>query len=300
MTELKKCPFCGSNPEHSVWSDHNYNRAECEECDYSFDYFHSFDELAAAWNRRAESEPSKAGGWTDEQISLYFRKQGWEVLPIQTFPELGEAVRAILSANVEQTKREDGISIKGRLRSAARNAVNRDLLLNALDYIEALEKIVQRYRDEAEKRMDADLLLALRQITGSIVPHEDGEWGREVLAIANRALEVHRPAAPPSAQTVAQERELFRQFARKELSVYWSEGAEIPSSMLSLWKVWQARAALAAPAQLSDEQILQKADDFGIDYDGSFYRNPDEDKANLLEFARALLSAAQGKESGNG
>lgn len=49
----------------------------------------------------------------------------------------------------------------------------------------------------------------------------------------------------------------------------------------------------------TDEQILKLADDFGIDYDGSFYRNPDEDKANFLEFARALLSApAQAKSEG--
>lgn len=60
-------------------------------------------------------------------------------------------------------------------------------------------------------------------------------------------------AAQPSAQTVAQERELFRQFARKELSVYWLEGEEIPSSMLRLWDVWQARAALQAQMAQSGE-----------------------------------------------
>lgn len=180
------------------------------------------------------------------------------------------------------------------------------------DFIDTLRGFTKAYPED----IFTPLTEAERKQMGSLLDRASAGMGRHMAKFMAQAADmIERLAAPPSAQTVAQERErivvdlvklydsrrpaggVHGQIVGLEPYVIRANGNAL-SVLLDAAEL--ISAALAAPAQLSDEQILQKADDFGIDYDGSFYRNPDEDKANLLEFARALLSAAQGKESGNG
>lgn len=153
-------------------------------------------------------------------------------------------------------------------------------------------------------------------------------------------------SSPLVAQTVAQEREAFEKWVRRESSridltpskdlfcrdgrfpaTYWSEETE------TAWRAWANKpAALAAPAQLSDEQPWQPMLTAPLDgteveltirhnnwiYASGKDREQWEQivRAKWIDFNgggwtwhgmagmpvgwRALLSAAQGKESGNG
>lgn len=50
--ELKTCPFCGNQPLISQWSNHGYWRINCDDCDIEMDFYHSREDVIAAWNRR--------------------------------------------------------------------------------------------------------------------------------------------------------------------------------------------------------------------------------------------------------
>lgn len=117
----------------------------------------------------------------------------------------------------QDAQERDVTSIKGRLRDAASNAQNRDLLLNTLDYIEALERIVARYRADAESRLDT----ALANNTDEKVELYFQRQGWEVLPIqtfgelgeAVRALTTAQPAEKPE-DAIAELLALYREVKR--------------------------------------------------------------------------------------
>ena len=62
MSELKPCPFCGSERvEYVPTPEQHYDGHEegfiwCHGCDFSSDVFLDFEIAAGKWNRRAEHE----------------------------------------------------------------------------------------------------------------------------------------------------------------------------------------------------------------------------------------------------
>ncbi|WP_420801587.1 Lar family restriction alleviation protein [Providencia rettgeri] len=60
MSELKKCPMCGSNKlgilTHKFDGVDRFHRVECTECELATGLKYTKQEAIAAWNRRANDE----------------------------------------------------------------------------------------------------------------------------------------------------------------------------------------------------------------------------------------------------
>ena len=100
----------------------------------------------------------------------------------------------------------------------------------------------------------------------------------------------------------AQEREAFEKFVSDQgvAANYLGDG-QYGFGVQLAWQAWQARAALVAPAQLTDDDILQMLATHGIGYvivgsksDGETVPFCGEDAETYVKAIRAVLVAAQG------
>lgn len=76
-SELKPCPFCGSEAElvvrYSVDYDQDVYYARCKKCDATIDFF-SHSAAVEAWNRRAERTAKVTDTW---KIGGYNELNAW-------------------------------------------------------------------------------------------------------------------------------------------------------------------------------------------------------------------------------
>lgn len=152
---------------------------------------------------------------------------------------------------------------------------------------------------EARKRVAAALDLP----TNGLRDGKPVSFGWEYLiGLIEDAVKVAEgEAAPPSAQAVAQERDAFEKWAKPRWPhpVDWEPVIGKPHKLNNFelqaaWSAWQARAALAAPAQLSELAHQPECDLLKpsvIEHEGKQIAVARDCNC------RALLCAAQGKES---
>lgn len=93
MTELKPCPFCGSDEVRiAVTYAPRWYYGECEECYARTDYFLSQAEAVAAWNTRAGSDEL----YTREDVEGAF-VSGYSLgtLPVGSDPQWDENAQTV-------------------------------------------------------------------------------------------------------------------------------------------------------------------------------------------------------------